>query len=75
MPDVEVPELSSTLPLTPKVPALAVSNDREPLLVAVPEPVVTEMAPPVLVADKPAVMTSVPPVSVPEVLVPAPAAT
>ena len=41
-----MPELSNTLPLTPDVPALAVSNDREPLLFCVPEPVVTVMAPP-----------------------------
>eukprot|EP00952_Eustigmatos_sp_NYUAD-ZCMA_P012968 51812-Eustigmatos_ZCMA.PRE.1 len=53
LPLLVVPELNTSRPLAPEVPALAVRMVTEPLLDALPAPVVTSIDPPVAVELSP----------------------
>ena len=61
IPLLELPELRTTAPLTPDVPALAVLMINEPLLVEDPYPVKIDTIPPLDDDDTPADNTSCPP--------------
>ena len=61
MPDVALPELKITDPLTPDVPAFAVLKTKLPLLELVPSPVRIDTRPPLDADDSPADKTSRPP--------------
>jgi hypothetical protein len=50
LPELDVPELKTSTPLTPKFPALAVLIVIAPLVLAMPWPVLTPTAPPVCLA-------------------------
>jgi hypothetical protein len=47
LPELEVPELNTSTPLTPLSPEFAVRTVIVPVVLAIPCPVVIEMAPPV----------------------------
>ena len=61
VPAVEVPVDKVMAPLTPLVPALALTMLTAPLEVAEPTPLLIRMSPPVLSMDAPALTTTSPP--------------
>jgi hypothetical protein len=61
VPELDVPELKLSRPLTPAAPAFAVLIVTAPLVVAVPKPLVRPRAPPVSALPSPATKSSKPP--------------
>ena len=61
LPLLELPVLSTRRPLTPALPELDVFMTNAPLLVAVPRPVMIEIAPPVAEEETPAAIAISPP--------------
>jgi hypothetical protein len=63
VPELVVPELKLSCPLTPFVPALCVFKTSDPELVSLPVPLEIDTAPPVTGSECPALMMSWPPES------------
>jgi hypothetical protein len=64
LPELVVPELKTSFPVAPFVPALALLMAMEPLVVAWPSPDIKLIAPPVETSETPAKMRRAPPPSV-----------
>lgn len=61
VPELELPVLSTSMPLTPDAPEFAVCTSNAPLLVDVPKPLVIDTRPPVADDEVPAETISSPP--------------